>query len=103
MLVKSLMLINSGLIEKIAKLAKLYVKDSDKNKLSSQLSEILEHMKVMDEVDVSGVDPMFHACLENDELRNDLVECFEGHSLLDNVLEKKDDYISVPNIIVEEE
>jgi aspartyl/glutamyl-tRNA(Asn/Gln) amidotransferase C subunit len=97
------MIINGKLIEKIAKLAKLYVKDSEKNKLSYQLSEILEHMKVMDEVDVSGVEPAFHACLEYEELRSDSVESFKGDSLLGNVFEKRDDYISVPNIIVEEE
>ena len=97
------MIVNDKLIEKIAKLAKLYVKEGDKKRLSSQLSEILEHMKVMDDVDVDGVEPMFHGCQELHSPREDSVENFDENPLLDNVLGKKDNYISVPNIIVEEE
>jgi len=97
------MIINDALIEKIAKLAKLNLKDSDKKTLSVELSKILEHMELMNEVDVSQTEPMFHSCLEEHKLRGDEVESFDSKLLLSNVLEKKETYISVPNIIVEEE
>ena len=97
------MIINDTLMDRIAKLAKLCVKDSDKKRLSQQLSEILEHMKVMDDIDVSDTAPMFHACVEEQPLREDEVRVFDEKPLLDNATQKKDHYFAVPNIIVEED
>ncbi len=97
------MIINDKLIDKIAKLAKLDVSDLDKKKMAQQLSKILNHMKLMDEISVDGINPMFHGCIEEYKLREDEVVDFEDKSLLLNPNYKQDNYFTVPNVIAEEE
>ena len=50
------MILNKEKIEHIAKLSELEFSDSELEKFSQQLSAILEYVKLLDEVDVSGVE-----------------------------------------------
>ncbi len=48
-------------IDYVAKLARIELTDDEKTKFSSQLGDILKYFKKLNEVDVSGVEPMAHA------------------------------------------
>jgi aspartyl-tRNA(Asn)/glutamyl-tRNA(Gln) amidotransferase subunit C len=91
--------ITNELIDKIAVLACLKIKDSEKPKLSEQLTQILGHMRVLDEVDVKATAPMYHGCVEGKELRADEVRPFDPAPIMKNSCSTDDDHFAVPNII----
>ena len=90
--------ITNELIDKIAVLARLNIKDSEKPRFSEQLTEILQHMKVLDEIKAKA-DPMFHACVEERELRADEVIPFNAEAIMKNAHDIQNGYFVVPNII----
>ena len=97
------MIITSELVNKIADLARLKVVDDEIVKFSEQLSKILQHMMVLDEVDVAGVEPMFYGCMESHSLRDDEVRVFDSDSIMGTACNVVDGYFSVPHIISGEE
>jgi aspartyl-tRNA(Asn)/glutamyl-tRNA(Gln) amidotransferase subunit C len=91
--------ITNELIDKIATLSCLRIKDSEKPKFAEQLTGILGHMRVLDEVDVKNVTPMYHGCVEEKELRPDEVRPFDPAPIMKNSCGTENDYFAVPNII----
>jgi aspartyl-tRNA(Asn)/glutamyl-tRNA(Gln) amidotransferase subunit C len=51
------MKINEGDVEYVAKLAMLEVADDEKAELAAQLSEIVEYVEKLNELDVTGIEP----------------------------------------------
>jgi len=86
------MIIDEHLIKKITELSKLEMKVGETKKISEQLAKILEHMNVLKEVNVDGVEPMFHGCIDQHELRVDEPVVFNS-----DVIAKG--FFSVPNIM----
>lgn len=93
------MKITNDLIDKIAKLAHLDITKKDKSLLADQLTQIVEHMRVLDQVDVSNVNPMFHGCIETRELRKDEAIPFDHESIMKSACVTESEYFAVPNII----
>lgn len=48
-------------VEHVAKLARLFLSEDEKETFRRQLSDVLEHARVISEVDTSGVPPTSHA------------------------------------------
>ncbi|MBU1672760.1 MAG: Asp-tRNA(Asn)/Glu-tRNA(Gln) amidotransferase subunit GatC [Actinobacteria bacterium] len=48
-------------VEHVAKLARLHLTGEEKETIRRQLSDVLEHARVISEVDTSGVPPTSHA------------------------------------------
>lgn len=61
-------------VEHVAKLARLALTDEEKEKLSSQLSDVLEHARAISEVDTSEVQPTSHAVPMVNVFREDEVK-----------------------------
>ncbi len=63
-------------VRRIAGLARLRLSADEERTFAVQLSAILEHVRQLEELDVSGVEPMTHALAagEAPELRADTVE-----------------------------
>jgi len=85
-------------INHISQLARLGLKEDEKNKLETDLSAILGFVEKLKEVDVEGIEPMTGGTDLNNVLRDD--EAGERNSLqrkriLDNAPKRKDDYIEV--------
>lgn len=57
----------------LSRLARLRLSESEVADLQGELSTILEHMKLLSEVDTEGVLPMTHVGQGGHELRPDLV------------------------------
>ncbi len=55
----------------VAKLARLELSESELSALAGQLSAILDYVAVLDELDVSAVEPMVHAVELSNVLRPD--------------------------------
>ncbi|MEI6092763.1 MAG: Asp-tRNA(Asn)/Glu-tRNA(Gln) amidotransferase subunit GatC [bacterium] len=93
------MKITGDLVDKIAGLAHLDVTKKNKSLLAEQLTQIVEHMRVLDQVDVSNVEPMFHGCIETKPLRKDEVAPFEHELIMSSATVTQDNYFTVPSII----
>jgi len=70
-------------VRHVAKLAALALSAEEENRMLGELNAILEHMEELNELDVSGVAPTFHAVGTQVGLRPDLVaESLPRHELL---------------------
>jgi aspartyl-tRNA(Asn)/glutamyl-tRNA(Gln) amidotransferase subunit C len=67
------MIVNLEMIDKIAHLARLEVKDDEKQGLINDMNKILAFMDKLNEVDTEGVDPLIYMSDEVNVLREDLV------------------------------
>ena len=96
------LLVDKTLVKKIAELAKLNVKESELELFANQLSGILEHIKSLESVNVDGVKPMFHGCIEEDTLSLDIPEVFDTPAITKTNPYIDDKFFCVPSILEEE-
>lgn len=90
-------------VKKIAKLSRLNLTEQEMEKYAGQLSGILEHMAVLEEINVDNVEPMYHACEDAHEWREDEVHPFNSDLILERSVVVKERAFSVPRIINSEE
>jgi aspartyl-tRNA(Asn)/glutamyl-tRNA(Gln) amidotransferase subunit C len=93
------MSINIETVQRVARLSKLKLQDSDVALYAEQLSRIIHHMEKLSEINTDGVEPMFHACAEYRALREDVALEFDTDKLMASGINIKEKYFSVPNII----
>ncbi len=90
--------INLELVEHLESLSKLRLRDEERKRLEKDMSDILEYMKMLDSVDVSGYSSMFTP-IENDlELRKDLPAKSDGSKILSQAPKLEKNLIAVPSI-----
>ena len=65
--------IDRGLVERIAKVARLELTEDEIEKFTKQLKVILEAFRELDDVDTEGVEPSFHPQEISNVLRDDEV------------------------------
>lgn len=90
-------------IEHLSKLALLDLSEEEKEKLSDQLTDILEYFKKLDDLDTSNVEPTTHPIdgLSN-VFREDIPkESLSNEEALKNTKYKKDGYFKAPRILKE--
>ena len=88
-------------VEKIANLARLYLSDDEKSKLSKELSIILEYMDKLNELNTSNVKPLSHPLeLANVFREDELGESLSTEDALKNAPDKTDKYFKVPKVII---
>jgi len=63
--------IDRGLVERIAKVARLELTEDETDKFTGQLKVILEAFRELDDVDTEGVEPSFHPQELSNVLRED--------------------------------
>lgn len=68
------MKIEKGLVERVSMVARLELTDNEKRKFESQLKDILDAFKKIDEVDTKGVKPSFHPIEIKNVFREDEVK-----------------------------
>lgn len=61
-------------VEKIADLARLELTDEEKSQYRKQLSAILDHAAVLNELDLTDVVPTAHAVTRQNIMREDVME-----------------------------
>ncbi|MHB1452473.1 MAG: Asp-tRNA(Asn)/Glu-tRNA(Gln) amidotransferase subunit GatC [Saccharofermentanales bacterium] len=65
--------ISKKMIEYLAALSKVKVNPEQEEKIGHDLEEILDYMKILNEADISGIEPMSHTFTDSDSFRED--EC----------------------------
>jgi aspartyl-tRNA(Asn)/glutamyl-tRNA(Gln) amidotransferase subunit C len=87
-------------VRHVAKLARLAVVDSSLPALAAQLEPILHYIEQINEVDVSGVEPMAHAVPLHNVLRDDVVsQPLPLEKTLQNAPEADGPFFKVPKVI----
>lgn len=87
-------------VEQVALLSRLDINETDIQKYTGQLNEILEYMKVLNKADTTNVEPTVHVLPMKNVLRPDVVRpSLERELALANAPEQEDGYFKVPKII----
>lgn len=87
-------------VEHIAKLANLKFDESEIEKLTSEMNNILLYMEKLNEVDTSAVEPLSHPVEMNNVFREDVVQkSISTEEALKNAPSKDDKYFHVPKVI----
>ncbi|MGC8501505.1 Asp-tRNA(Asn)/Glu-tRNA(Gln) amidotransferase subunit GatC [Desulfurella sp.] len=87
-------------LKKLEKLAKLKFQDKEIEKFSSQLNDILEYMKEIDELNLSNIEPLSNPLGNVNFFRQDRVEKnFQVEDILKNAPDRDNNYFKVPKVI----
>lgn len=87
-------------VMKIAILSKLKFNDDEIENFRNDLSEILNYMNELNELDTSGVNPLFNVLDLEDVTREDkIAESLKKEEILKNAPDKDENFIIVPKII----
>jgi aspartyl-tRNA(Asn)/glutamyl-tRNA(Gln) amidotransferase subunit C len=94
------MKISKDEVENIAHLARLEIDDSDKETMMEQLSNILQYIDKLKDVDVEGVKPSSGAAFMNNVLREDVPVASPGPLVtLVNAPQRDEDFYTVPRVV----
>ena len=87
-------------IEKVARLARLELSETEKSTLGNQLEQILTYMEQLNRIDTAGVEPTSHAIPIQNAFREDEAKpSFSREEVLGTAPEEGDGHFKVPRII----
>lgn len=87
-------------VRKIAKLAHLEFDDNGIERMSKELSAILDYVEALQAVDTQGVEPTSHAVPTAMRLREDVVDRrLTTNEVLQNAPEKAENQFQVPKVV----
>ena len=87
-------------VRKVAQLARLELTDEAIELYAGQLSSILEHIAILESLDVEGVEPMAHPLPLTNRLAEDVPgDALPVEVLLENAPARESVYISVPKVL----
>ena len=87
-------------VEKVAKLARLKLSDTDLDQFAAQLNKVLEYVTVLGEVDTTDVEPMAHAVEQFNVFRTDTKQpSLSRTDALANAPNSDERYFLVPQIL----
>ena len=94
------MKINRELLDKMAHLARLEFDEKDAGKMMQDMSEIVDWVEKLREVDTEGVEPLTTMSYEINALRDDRVgQHLEHERALLHAPKKDADYFRVPKVL----
>ncbi len=94
------MSVDQATVKRVAKLARIKVQDADLPRLAGELNSILGWIEQLNEVDVSGVDPLTSVVSMNMKMRSDDVT--DGHypeKIVANASAHEDNFFMVPKVV----
>ena len=95
------MTVDDNLIAKLAKLSSLEIDDSRKEKLKSELGDIINFVENLNEIDVSNIEATFSTIEGGTPLREDVSkqDLELSNHILRHAPKSEDGYFVVPKII----
>lgn len=87
-------------VRHVAELARLDFSDDDEKRMAEEMSQILDYVEKLDELDTSGVPPMSHVLDVSNVFREDEIESrIDREQALEPASETDDGYFQVPQVI----
>lgn len=94
------MLVDEKTVRRIARLARIKVTDAEAKALEGELSGILKWVEQLNEVDVSGVEPMTRVVAMSLRQREDVVNDGEmADAVTKNAPDARDHFYAVPKVV----
>ena len=94
------MIIDDETLDKIAKLANIKIKDSERETLKTDMTAILSWIDKLKEVDTSGIEPITHMTKETNQVRADENKRnISVEEALKNAQKSTENYFVVPKVI----
>lgn len=94
------MALDKTTVRSIATLARIRVPDEDLDELAGELSNILDWIEQLDQVDTEGVAPMTSVAETDTPMREDVVTGGAGHEqILANAPDPEGSYFTVPKVV----
>jgi len=94
------MSIDKETLHKVAHLARLNIKPEEQEKLIKDMSNILDWVDKLREVDTTGVEPLVHMTEETNVLRADTVkQTISKKDALKNAPQTDGDHFQVPKVL----
>ena len=94
------MVVNDALIEKLAHLSRLEFNSKEKNEIKNDLQKMIAFVEKLNELDISGVDPLLHMTDEVNVLREDEVKgSVSREEALKNAPDHDGQFFKVPKVI----
>lgn len=89
-------------VEYIAKLARLKLTPRERERFSKQLADVLAHVRKLNKLDLSGIEPTFQTTGVTDVVREDKVKkerVLTQEEALSNAPDKKKGLFRIPKIL----
>ena len=94
------MKIDNALVDHLARLSKLEFEESETERIKKDLQGIVDLVEQLEEVDVTGVEPLIYMSDEVNVLREDVVgPMLTEEEALKNAPHHDDHYFKVPKVI----
>jgi aspartyl-tRNA(Asn)/glutamyl-tRNA(Gln) amidotransferase subunit C len=94
------MTIDNETVDKIAHLARLEIKASEKANMAADMNKVLDFMAKLNEVDTTGVEPLVYMTEITNSIREDVVvQQITHEEALKNAPESNADYFRVAKVI----
>ena len=92
--------INEQQVRRVALLSRLELSDEEVAQFSGQLSNIVEYIEKLNELDTDNVEPLAHCLPVHNVLREDTPRpSLTNDQALANAPEREDEYFKVPKIL----
>ena len=92
--------VNDEMVDKLAHLAKLKFNDEEKQEIKNDLQRMIAFVEKLNELDLTGVEPMLHMSDEVNVLREDEIkESISREKALKNAPLHDDKFFKVPKVI----
>ncbi len=87
-------------VRKVAQLARLHLTADEEERFATQLSNILDYIEQLNELDVDGVEPTTRAIDVSNIMRDDQLDpCPDREALLNCAPDRDEDFFKVPKIL----
>lgn len=87
-------------VKKVAKLARLDLKDDEVKEFTAQLESILQYMEKMNQLDTENVEPLAHCLPITNCFREDVIkESLDFQKALANAPQSNGQFFKVPKIL----
>jgi aspartyl-tRNA(Asn)/glutamyl-tRNA(Gln) amidotransferase subunit C len=94
------MSVDKDTVKRVARLARIAVSDAEAESLKAELNTILGFVEQLNEVDVTGVEPMTAVVAMKMKMRDDIVTDGENAgNVLANAPERADQFFAVPKVV----
>jgi len=94
------MSIDAKTVVKIAHLARLKIPEEEQKQVASELSKILDWIEQLNEIDVTGIEPLANVNDENLRRREDIVnDGGKSEDILANAPARTADFFTVPKVV----
>lgn len=87
-------------VRQVAKLSRLDLSDSEITRFTGQLAAVLEYVGKLNELDVEGVEPLFHASDHHSVMREDVaVPGLTPDEAMANAPGRQENFFKVPKVL----